>query len=260
MRRLALVAAVVALLAAAAPAASAAAPTARGAADSIPQPAESVAHLVARTRAAVVALWNRDCAAWRSYQLSLRYHQIAACSDAARLRIASAFRIVGAARFGTGAVITYVSAGHPKGFTIAFVLGPGRRWIFDTSLDPVASPGVFRGSPRAAVFHRPLRLFLAGVRTGSCDRVWAYGSWVVPNNSSGKRIACRQAFGPPKAGWVSDLQANPGARPMDFGGTREFRFYGLRTPLHFYTFVVTHYPDAGPPSTHLTDAPPGWAY
>jgi len=99
------------------------------------------------------------------------------------------------------------------------------------------------------------------VRSANCSQIWAYGSWVVPNTAAGKQLACRRSLGPPrKAGWVSDLQANPDVRPIPFGGNRDFHFYGIRTPMHFYTFVVTNYPDAGPPSTHLTDAPPGRAY
>ena len=41
-----------------------------------------------------------------------------------------------------------------------------------------------------------------------------------------------------------------------FGGTRDWHFFGLRTPLHYYNFVVAHYADApGSRSKYFVDPP-----
>jgi hypothetical protein len=238
---------------AAGPAAAAEAPAASASAVGAPTPAESASRLAARLHSGVVALWNGDCARWRSVLFSLHF-PTAPCDAAARARIASGFRIVGAARYGTGAVVNYVSAGHPRGYTLAFLLGPGRRWHFDIALDPVKQPGVFRGPGAAQPFDASLRRFLSAVRRGDCSLYWRWGAFTAADTPAGRAFVCRQAFGPPRAAWVRDLQANPGVTPLAFGGTRDFRFYALRTPGHLYSVAVTRYPGTAPP-THLTDVP-----
>ena len=69
-------------------------------------------------------------------------------------------------------------------------------------------------------------------------------------------IACRAVFGPPESALVSDLKANPDVQPTHFGGTRDWHFFGLRTPRHYYNFVVAHYADApGSRSKYFVDPP-----
>lgn len=199
----------------------------------------------------MIALRGGNCAAWRAFQTSVKFRVIVSCDERRRARFAG-FRITNVAQYGTGAVLTYVSAGNPKGYTTSYLLGPGRRWVYSWSLDPLKVATVFKGTASPAPFNRSLMLFLSAVRAGNCAQYWKYG--VFASEVSDKQsFWCRRAFGPPKAAWVRDLQGQPGANPIAFGGNRNWHFYGLRTPTHYYSVAVGNY--GPPPPPYLVNPP-----
>jgi hypothetical protein len=105
----------------------------------------------------------------------------------------------------------------------------------------------------SALRHRNCSLFWVRAVLFSNARPWT-------NQRGGgartKALACRAVFGPPESPLVGDLKANPDAQPIHFGGTRDWHFFGLRTPLHYYNFVVAHYADApGSRSKYFVDPP-----
>ena len=234
------------------------------AATRIPVPAESVASLAGRLRVAVDALETGNCALWLSFQRSVRSRTTVPCDDAARARLAG-WQPTRVSRYGTGAVITYVSAGHPHGFTTSYVLGPGRRFVAVDILDPDRTPAVFRGSSSSSPYRMAMASVLSALRHRNCSLFWVRAvlfsnarPWTNQRGGGAgtKALACRAVFGPPESPLVGDLRANPDAQPIHFGGTRDWHFFGLRTPLHYYNFVVAHYADApGSRSKYFVDPP-----
>jgi hypothetical protein len=213
--------------------------TAPGAAGAprIPTPVETATSLANRFRAAVTGLQTGNCAAWISWQRSFKQPQITPCNDAARARFAR-WRTTRVAGFGTGAVISYVSAGHPRGFTISFVLGPGRRWVINDALGPQTGHRLGVGATSPVPWRRSLTQYLRALRQRNCP---LYVTYAVIDEDVTEVVACHRIFGPPESALVRDLRTNPSAVPIHFGSTRDWRFYGLRTALHYYTIVVGHY-------------------
>lgn len=234
------------------------------AATRIPIPAESVASLAGRYRAAVNALETGNCELWLSFQRSIRARTTIPCDDAARARLAG-WQATRVARYGTGAVITYISAGHPHGFTGSYLLGPGRRFVAVDILDPDRTPAVFRGSTSPFPYRMAMASVLSALRHRNCSLFWVRAvlfrnarPWTNGRGGGArtKALACHAVFGPPESPLVSDLKANPDAVPAHFGGTRDWHFFGLRTPTHYYNFVVAHYADApGSRSKYFVDPP-----
>jgi hypothetical protein len=230
----------------------------------IPIPAERVASLAARLGAAVNALQAGDCGTWLGFQRSVRARTTVPCDDATRARLAG-WRATRVARYGTGAVITYVSAGHPRGVTASYLLGPGRRYLAVDSLDPDRTPGVFGGSTSSGPYRVALASVLSALRHHNCNLFWVRAilfrnarPWTNYGGAGARTrsVACRAVFGPPPSALVRDLVANPDALPIHFGGTQDWHFFGLRTPLHYYNFVVAHYADqAGSRTKYFVDPP-----
>jgi hypothetical protein len=221
------------------------------AAPRIPSPRESVASLANRFQAAVSALQAGNCDRWLSFQRSVQARSALTCDDATRAAFAS-WQPTHVARYGTGAVITYISAGHPRGLTVSYLLGPGRHFVVLDTLDPERTPGVFSGARSPIPFRIAIKAVLSALRHHNCNLFWIRAVFFTNarpwTNRPGtgartKSRACRAVFGPPESALVRDLGANPQARPIHFGGTRSWHFFGLRTTLHYYNFVVAHYAD-----------------
>jgi hypothetical protein len=222
-----------------------------GAAPRIPTPAESVASLANRFGVAVTALETGDCQRWLIFQRSVRARSVPPCDEATHAAFAN-WQPTQVARYGTGAVITYISAGHPRGLTLSYLLGPGRRFVLVDTLDPERTPGVFAGTRSSIPFRIAINAVLSALRHRNCNLFWTRAvfftnarPWTnLPGTGAKtKARACRAAFGPPQSPLVRDLMANPEVRPIHFGGTRNWHFFGLRTPSHYYNFVVARYGD-----------------
>jgi hypothetical protein len=221
------------------------------AASRVPTPAESVASLANRFGVAVTGLETGDCQRWLIFQRSVRARIMPPCDEATVAAFAN-WQPTQVARYGTGAVITYISAGHPRGLTLSYLLGPGRRFVLVDTLDPERTPGVFAGTRSSIPFRTGINAVLSALRHHNCNLFWTRAvfftnarPWTnLPGTGAKtKARACRAAFGPPQSPLVRDLMANPEARPIHFGGTRNWHFFGLRTRSHYYNFVVARYGD-----------------
>jgi hypothetical protein len=209
-------------------------------------PAEPLAAYVADYQAAVTALRAGDCATLARLNRDERFGAMA-CDDETRSFYAE-FQILGYSRYGTAAIIdrlgTDLTNRRRALFTDELALGPGRRWhlvlgeVFGwgTGIRQLGT----RPAPRVAFLaNRTLRLYLQSLRTRDCDLYFTTGF----TGNLTKPEACRRVFSASSPTRTARLRrqllADPAARPVSLGGTRDLQFYGLSLrPDRYWTLTV----------------------
>jgi hypothetical protein len=95
--------------------------------------------------------------------------------------------------------------------------------------------------PRGSAFAAAANGFVSAVRAKDCKALLRYvvaGS--LTNGATGSPTTCRDVFGGKNL--APQLAADPKAKPVRFGETRDFGFYGLATKQNYYTLILATQP------------------
>jgi hypothetical protein len=181
----------------------------------------------------------------------------AECKDyAVALASLRGVRFTQAQAFGTAALVegTRPAQGHFSTALAVFVRDWDGHYRLNFSL--VGEPQL-RTKPRRGIdFGAQADGFVRAVRTKDCGQLLRYvvaGS--LTNSAAPSPAICRDVFGGKNL--APQLAADPSAKPVKFGQTHDFAFYGLETKRNYYTLILTTRPADQPKSA---GAPPAGVY
>jgi hypothetical protein len=196
-----------------------------------PEPRESLMQFERRLAAAIA---SPSCQGYRALN---RYFPPSCAEVKRRLGGVS---LLGAERYGTGAVIDATAPVQPAGITFVLALAPDRRWKVLNVYGTKARTAEKRALDQIP-FDTAADSWLRAVRTRNCDDYVRYAEISVEGSVPKQRI-CDIDFGDPAVAPAA-LRTDATAEPQLLGGNDHFQFYALRFARgHYGTFVATYFP------------------
>jgi hypothetical protein len=185
-----------------------------------PKPADSPKTFAKRlTR----ALTTKKCPGLKGINAVSEIQLACPRSSAAAKKEWRKFKVLGTRAYGTGIVVDFKSAGHPKGATFVGALGLDRKWSLISQVDVGRRTSNKKGPSDRASQGAVLDRFLVAVRDGNCDEYFA----TADTGQLAKEEACRQAFEAPNGFYLplqESIRGNPDAKPGYIGGNPVFQF------------------------------------
>lgn len=193
-----------------------------------PAARETVKQFAARFEDAAAAAASGDCKTVDSFNaLSL---VMLPCGGKPGKAYAN-LKVTGTATFGTGGVVDFTDAEAPDGATLLIGLDQSGKYGVMASL--VSGKKEVGTKPRhLAVSDKGVKNFIRAVRTEDCDAYFEQAFTFSQN----KAKECKAEFA---SSTPDEFAADPGAKPIRFGGVADFVFYGLSTKPDGYRTIVT---------------------
>jgi hypothetical protein len=159
------------------------------------------------------------------------------------------FEVLGAASYGTGAVIDFTDGEAPDGAAYVLTLAEDRNWYIDTSpITEQLSVGTEIESKAGSA--EVLDDFLDAIRDQDCEEFFRTSVTM----SQDPQTACEEGL-PLYDEVAAVLEASEGVEPVLLGGNRGFAFYGLTTdePERAYRTAIVVKTAEGANEPYLVD-------